>query len=143
VLVEGLEDVLGEINGQIGICEYCDFMSGCWTVVFEDKASHKIRPEYLTIQEPSLRPGAYVKLMNLSKAPHLNGTHGICDELDEETQRWGVCMENGDRKLLKPANLVPLDSYSVRREAMDSTEQQVSAAFEEALASGDINWIDC
>lgn len=142
VLVEGLEGTAWEhLVGQIGICEHCEFMSGCWTVFFATGSKAKLRPEHLVPQTPVLRPGAYVRLTGLQNARQLNGRMGICGSLDPDSQRWEVRLETGENKSLKEENLTLVDGYTHQQEG-EPSENRVSATFEGLLQTGEISWLD-
>jgi len=141
VLVEGLPGgSLARLNGKVGVCERCEFMTGCWTVFFADGNTESLRPEYLSVQPATLRPGAYVKLHSLQSAVHLNGMLGVCGQLDPDSLRWEVQLETGEKKSLKSDNLKPQDSYTAPKE---DEEQAFAAGFEAMLQSGEISWLDC
>lgn len=139
VLLEGLPGHLAKRNGQIAVCEYCDYMSGCWTVTFGDGQVDKMRPEFMTVQAPTLRTGAYVRMQKLPITQKLNGKVGICEGKTVDG-RWSVGLENGERvEGLEDEQMHVLDSYHAPNRGGD----HVSDVFEQCLESGEISWLDC
>eukprot|EP00747_Dinoflagellata_sp_TGD_P119936 gnl/TRDRNA2_/TRDRNA2_173126_c1_seq2.p1 gnl/TRDRNA2_/TRDRNA2_173126_c1~~gnl/TRDRNA2_/TRDRNA2_173126_c1_seq2.p1 ORF type:complete len:611 (+),score=89.57 gnl/TRDRNA2_/TRDRNA2_173126_c1_seq2:182-1834(+) len=53
-----------------------------------------------------LKPGMAVCVHSLRAAPEYNGKEGVCDSWDVATQSWVVMFQNGERKGLKPENLM-------------------------------------
>merc|ERR1719245_2024518 len=143
VLVEHLPQSLDHFNGRIGICEDNDFMTGSWTVWFDDNTLQPLPAEYLTVQVPSLRAGAYVRLEGLQSRNevHLNGHVGVCEGLDPESLLWRVCLETGGpKRLLSSENLVPYDSYRDKERRVDESDRGIydnkfTDRFEDVFAS--------
>eukprot|EP00930_Biecheleria_cincta_P046465 TRINITY_DN32045_c0_g1_i1.p1 TRINITY_DN32045_c0_g1~~TRINITY_DN32045_c0_g1_i1.p1 ORF type:complete len:407 (+),score=73.64 TRINITY_DN32045_c0_g1_i1:85-1221(+) len=63
--------------------------------------------------ETHLRQGVLVRVRGLSSAAgkSLNGQLGRCDRFEEKTGRWGVLLNDGSSKALKPENLFSFDEY--------------------------------
>lgn len=137
--------------GQVGVCEVCNFVSGLWSVRFPDGEEDDISLCFLSERVPALRFGAHVKLVGLRDAAELNGQFGVLDEVDVETGRWSVCLESGEWKSLRKENLLPQDGSVQRsreversmRSGGDRQQTQFLTAMEEALASGELQWLDC
>jgi len=143
----------GGFNGRTGVCEHFEFNTGRWHVRFEDKRTEAFKPDFLEVQTPVVRPGAYVRLQGLQGAAHLNGKVGICEKMDAQGGRWKVRLDTGELKALKPENLALLESYHA---PMDDTpypgqEQARSKVLanndfcrqmEEMLESGEMQWMD-
>jgi len=52
-----------------------------------------------------LRVGSEVLLIGLTKAPSFNGRRGKIEAWIDETGRWKVCLDDGNRKNILPENL--------------------------------------
>mmetsp|Transcript_184229 Transcript_184229/g.584108 ORF Transcript_184229/g.584108 Transcript_184229/m.584108 type:complete len:395 (+) Transcript_184229:117-1301(+) len=132
--------------GEVGVCEICDFASGLWRLRFADGGDAALPPSELAERAPTLRPGAHVRVQGLAE---LNGRFGVCDALDDMRGRWSVLLESGEWKSLREENLKPQDGSSRRsREAelaaqQNPRESRFLGAMEDALASGEISWLDC
>lgn len=64
----------------------------------------ELRRQALQSQWPA--PGAAVYLANVEGAPEANGLRGTCEELDLQTGRSRVMLETGERRLVRPENMV-------------------------------------
>lgn len=148
VLVEGPGEASLDRAGQVGICEMCDFGTGLWRVRFACGDEEALPPSCLSERRPTLRPGAYVRLVGLQSAGNLNGRLGICSEFDETMQRWSVCLESSEWKSLKAENLQPHDGSARQHESSNGLDfshedRKFLSAMEDALSSGEISWLDC
>lgn len=68
-------------------------------------ATFSLCQEYLSDLNDLFTPGEHVAIHGLARHPSLNGTIGIFDSVDPDTQRCVVCLPLGEQALLKPINL--------------------------------------
>jgi len=157
----GGQEHSSSLNFQTGVCAEHDPISHRWSVVLDSGRKLMFKASNLQLQPPVLKPGVYVLTQGLARTA-MNGKIGLLQELDEHSCRWMVEFASGEVKCLQPANLVPQDGFdeSDPRYKCDLSstlggaegiikvtntlprEEEFCKGLQDALASGEIEWLD-